>query len=895
MRKYFLHSLFTLVLIAYSFYGHTQTGTLKGKVQGMEGGLEGATVSIANTTILSDKNGEFNLNLAPAFYKITISHSGYELLIREIKIETGNTLAFDFILSAVDQMGEVIVIGSRSDRRRTNLNSPVPVDVISSSQLLNTGQTNLTQMLNFAVPSFNASRQLTNEPVTLRGLDPDHLLILVNGTRYHNMAFMNDGRVRGTLGRGSVANDMNSIPFSAIEKIEVLRDGASAQYGSDAIAGVINIHLKRSTDKTLVSLNTGHFYKADGENLSIGINHGIAIGKKLPGNRQGFLSFSADMRYRNPTRRGGDYSGTVYQQNRVIDDSIIRARNFNRGIVSNAGTTKLNSIGISMNGGYPIIKKTELFWTAMLTDRNTFFIGSFGLPKNMRQINPLLFPDGFKPTAKQNSRDISGIAGVKGETKRQWRWEYAFSYGNNTGKYYSENTNNASQFYTLGKNAPTHFYTGRLIYQQLTNNFNFAKSLSTHFRSMKSVNLAVGAEWRREQFQMKAGEEAAWKNYDSLARKQGASQTGVIVGPDNLVNTNRNVTGAYFDIESELSEKLLIDLASRYEYYNDFGSNLSAKIAARYKLSARFSLRSSFSSGFRAPALQQKYYSSTTRSVSIIGGNLVPVFAGIFRNNSDIANAFGIPSLRPEKAINLGAGFTTTYFEHISITVDAYWIQIRNRVVLSGRFDKATNANVAAILANYPEIDQVQFFTNAVNTRTKGIDMVVHGNWELQKVKLNVMLAANFTSTRVYGPIKTTDKLPADSLNTNTLFNREERVKMEKGQPADKIILSIHYKKRKFGLDLRNTRFGKTAIVFDSRNIDRDEFFSPRLLTDLSMNYTLNKWITITVGANNLLNVYPEPLRNSLNTGEGIFIYAQEASPFGFNGGYYFLNIAFNF
>ena len=230
MRKYFLHSLFTLVLIAYSFYGHTQTGTLKGKVQGMEGGLEGATVSIANTTILSDKNGEFNLNLAPAIYKITISHSGYELLIREIKIETGNTLAFDFILSAVDQMGEVIVIGSRSDRRRTNLNSPVPVDVISSSQLLNTGQTNLTQMLNFAVPSFNASRQLTNEPVTLRGLDPDHLLILVNGTRYHNMAFLNDGRVRGTLGRGSVANDLNSIPFSAIEKIEVLRDGASAQY-----------------------------------------------------------------------------------------------------------------------------------------------------------------------------------------------------------------------------------------------------------------------------------------------------------------------------------------------------------------------------------------------------------------------------------------------------------------------------------------------------------------------------------------------------------------------------------------------------------------------------------------------------------------------------------------
>ena len=896
MRKYFLHSLFTLVLIAYSFYGHTQTGTLKGKVQGMEGGLEGATVSIANTTILSDKNGEFNLNLAPAIYKITISHSGYELLIREIKIETGNTLAFDFILSAVDQMGEVIVIGSRSDRRRTNLNSPVPVDVISSPQLLNTGQTNLTQMLNFAVPSFNASRQLTNEPVTLRGLDPDHLLILVNGIRYHNMAFLNDGRVRGTLGRGSVANDLNSIPFSAIEKIEVLRDGASAQYGSDAIAGVINIHLKKSTGKTSVQLHTGQFYRSDGENISLGINRGIAIGKSGTAGRQGFLNFSADFRNRNPTHRGGVYKGTVYSNNPALDDSIIQARNFSRSKVSNAGTTKLSSFGILMNGGYQIGEKTELFWTSALSVRKNLFTGGYVFPKNTRQVNPDLYPEGFKPRSRQNVRDVSVIAGAKGETKNKWQWDYSSAYGSNCGRYSAENTNNASQYYALGINAPSAFYTGTLIFQQLTNNINFAKDFSTKTSRIKLFNVALGGEWRLEHYQIKAGEEAAWKNYDDLlGRKQGGSQGGLTFRPANVVKENRNVLGTYIDVESEFTDNLLIDLAGRYEYYNDFGNNLAGKIAARYKFSDQFSLRSSLSTGFRAPALQQRYFSNTSRGLVIVGGTLLPVISGIFPNNSDIAEAFGIPSLQAENSVNLGGGFTTTFFKHINLSVDAYWIQIKNRVVLSGRFEKRTNPDVQRILANYPEIDLVQFFTNAINTRTRGLDIVLNSNWNIQKANLMVMLAANFTQTNFFGEIKTSNKLSADSLNTNTLFNREERAKVENGQPRDKIILSANYKTGKLGFQLRNTRFGKTAIVFDSPDITRDEFFSPKILTDFSINYTPKPWITVTTGANNIFDVYPNHLRNSLNTGEGMFIYAQEASPFGFNGGYYFLNIAFNF
>ncbi|MDP9229341.1 MAG: TonB-dependent receptor, partial [Bacteroidota bacterium] len=592
---------------------------------------------------------------------------------------------------------------------------------------------------------------------------------------------------------------------------------------------------------------------------------------------------------------GAEYKGTVYLNNPTRDDSIIQARNFSRSKVSNAGTTKLNSIGISINGGYQIKEKTELFWTALVNGRKTLFSSVYKFPKNTRLVNSFLYPDGFKPISIQKVLDVSGIAGIKGVLKNKWHYEYSTAYGNNHGRYDAENTNNASQYFTLGKNAPTKFYTGSLVFQQLTNNLNFAKDFSTKTGQIKLLNIAFGAEWRFENYQIKAGEEAAWETYDPLERKQGGSQNGLIFRPDDEVNKNRNVLGTYIDIESELTDNLLIDIASRYEYYNDFGANLAGKIAARYKFSGEFSLRSSLSKGFRAPGLQQRYFSNTLKGTVNTGGLLVPVVSGIFRNKSDVAVAFGIPSLEAEKSVNLGGGFTARIFNHINLTVDAYWIQIRNGVVLSGRFDKATNPEVQRILANYPEIDQVQFFTNAINTRTRGIDIVLNGNWNIQKANLVVMLAANFNRTNLFGEIKTSDKLPADSLNTNTLFNREERAKVENGQPRDKIILSANYKTGKLGFQLRNTRFGKTALVFDSKDISRDEFFSPKILTDFSINYSPKAWITFTVGANNIFDVYPDKLSNPLNNGEGTFIYAQEASPFGYNGGYYFVSMTLNF
>ncbi len=784
------------------------------------------------------------------------------------------------------------MLGSRSLVQRSNLNTAVPVDVFSAQQLAQTGQTSLTQMLNFSAPSFNASRPANNESVTLRGLNPDQVLILVNGTRRHSMAYIPAAGARGILGGGSVANDLNSIPFTAVEKIEILRDGAAAQYGSDAIAGVINIQLKKSTGKTSVQMQTGQYYKGDGQNITVGINRGFSLNKK------GFLNFSADFRFNNFTSRGGPHTGTVYknipatatpataQKLKAEDDSLIRANNFDLNKVSNAGSSKINRAGALLNGGYAIGKKTELFWTAAANSRQTISPQGYTFPKNANRINPALFPNGYQSRINHRATDISGIAGAKGETTNGWRWELTSAFGKNTDRYHFDNLNNASQFYTLGKAAPTSFYIGTLVYGQLTNNFQFSKNFSSNPQRLSS--LSMGAEWRLENYQIIQGEESSLKNYDSLVRKQ------VGVGgfaPENVVNKSRNVGAAYVDFETEVARRFLVDLAGRYENYSDFGGNLAGKIAARYKLSERFSIRASVNNGFRAPSLQQRYYSNIGRNSVVRGTVITPTIGGLFRNDSPVSQALGIPSLQAEKSVNVSGGITAALSNTIRMTVDAYWIQIKNRIVVSGRFD-TTNREVRDAVRSFPEVTQVQFYVNAINTKTKGVDIVFNGNWKIKNGSLMAMLGGNFTQTRLFGDIKTTGKLKADSVNTITLFNREERGRLEHGQPDSKIVLSLNYKTNKFGVLVRNTRFGETGIRSNTPVTNPDENFSPKILTDLSLSFTPKSWLTFTAGANNIFDVYPDRIQDPRNTQEGTFIYSLEATPFGFYGGNYFVGIA---
>jgi iron complex outermembrane recepter protein len=882
-----------------------QEGILTGRVHSGEEDLRGATVKIGSQITFTNNKGEFSFLLKPGIYTVIITHAGYEAIKQQVEVGAGKRQTIDVIMVATEQMGEVVLLGTRAAVQRNNLNTPVPADVFSANKLLQTGQVSLTQMLNFSAPSFNASREILNETVTLRGLDPDHVLLLLNGRRYHNMAFLFQGGLKGQLGRGSVGNDLNSIPFSAIDKIEILRDGASAQYGSDAIGGVINIRLKEDIHAGFARLHLGENYKGDGEKFTFGLNQGIALKKRgLLSASRGFLNVSGDFKYQLPTYRGGIYKGSVYydetrypisQRDSIIalDNQKIIEKNFDRKkVIDNVGNLQISNGGALVNGGYPVTRTTDVFWTAAFNSRVVSREASYRFPKNQNQVNIVLYPDGFEPLTKSVTNDVSTIVGFKGLFTNNWHWNISNSYGSNLLRSWIWNTNNASQSF-MGKEAPTIFNTGRQIYSQLTNDFNITKNFLHPFSYIQSLNTAWGTEWRTEKFRTMEGEEASWQNYDPTGRTQGGSQGNAGIRPADAVNRTRNVFGSYFDVESDLTRRFLIDVATRYEYYSDFGGNLAAKIASRYKVSDRFSLRASANNGFRAPSMQQRFLSTTQTAFRIIGGIRIPSMRGTFPNDHEVAKALGIPSLKAEKSLNISGGLTARLSPHLNATADIYWIRIKNRIVLSGAFDRANH--IDSILSTYPalsQIDQLQFFSNAINTRTYGADIVLNGNWNIQKAQLGLTVAANFTRTGVFGVIQTASNLPADSLNTNTLFKRSDRGSVEKGQPASKINFHISYNNRKIGLDVNTTRFGKTAVLNDSTS-RLDEFLSPKILTDVSFHFMATTFMTLTVGANNIFNVYPDALKHPENTNQGTFIYSPEASPFAFNGGYYFIGMTF--
>jgi iron complex outermembrane receptor protein len=401
-----------------------------------------------------------------------------------------------------------------------------------------------------------------------------------------------------------------------------------------------------------------------------------------------------------------------------------------------------------------------------------------------------------------------------------------------------------------------------------------------------------------EKFRIKPGDSAAWYNYYLSGSKEGGIPGALIFHPDDEVNQNRNILATYLEVERDFNKHLLVNVAARYEYYSDFGGNLAGKLAVRYRFSEEFSLRASASNGFRAPSLQQTYFATTTYGTIIRNGLVVDNSTRIFHNNSEVAKSIGIPPLDAEKSVNLSAGFMATILPTVNLTVDAYWIQIKNRIVLSGAFDRRTNPEIDAILKLHKvDIDRVIFFTNAINTRTKGVDIVLSSNWKIKKSKLAAIFAANFSMNNIFGEVKSAGNLSPNPRNTNTLFNRFERVRIEKGQPADKIILSLEYRIGRLGFAVRNTQFGRTVVasIDHPDNTALDEFFSSKIITDINVNFIAKKWVSITAGANNVFNVYPDRIKNSANTGEGMLIYGQEGTPFGINGGYYFISMGFSF
>lgn len=906
-NAFFGKAIFLSFFLLFSLLALAQNVTVRGSVKDPNGlPLQGATVVVegAKKTVVTDEAGNYAVSVPPGNYTLVITYVGMQQQRQTINVPPGGLPDVSVNLQSAGDLNRVVIVGSRSATVRSATQTAVPVDVISSRELQVTGQVEPTQMLNFVAPSYNSSRQTVADgtdhidPATLRGLGPDQVLVLVNGRRRYNTALLN---VNGTIGRGSVGTDLNSIPPEAIERIEVLRDGASSQYGSDAIGGVINVVLKKNTKGTTLFGHIGQHYAGDGGTRQIGITQGFTLGK------EGFLTLSGDLRHRDPTNRAGDYQGNVYRalpnnytpaqfdSVMAIDRALVDQRGFSRKNNMAVGNSKLDNAGFVVNAGIPLGGRLQFFATASANWREGSAAGFYRYPFQTSQVIADLYPNGFLPLINSTIRDKSVIAGVQGKTTGGWNWDLSQTAGGNNFRFDVSNSNNASQF-ALGKAAQTEFYAGKLTFNQYTTNLNFSKDLGSKM-GLQSLNLAAGAELRFDNYAIEEGEEASWRNYAPTSGRVGGAQVFPGFQPVNAVDETRTVVGGYVDLESDVTSKFLVNLAGRFENYSDFGSNVAGKLALRYKILSALSLRGSVSNGFRAPSMHQRYFSSVATVFVTQNGVLAPVQNGTFRNNSDVARAFGIPSLEAETSMNYSAGLTSTFGAGWNATVDAYMIDISDRIVLTGIFTKSSPV-VATLLSAYPDVNSAAFFSNAIDTRTRGLDVVVSKDTRLDRGSLRLTLAANFNKTEVTDNKPLPTPLQADQNLGTVLFDREQRVRIERGQPRNKISFALNYQLGRFNINGRATRFGEVASAAGN-SLLLDEEFDPRIVTDLSVGYKIANFATVTVGANNIGDVYPEKLknvdyRNRLdNSSFGRFVYSRNATQFGFNGGYYYASFVF--
>ena len=931
--------MLSLFIIFSSLQTWAQNGTITGMVRDATGN------PVANASIvvqpgkkgtITDNDGKFLLTLQPGSYSVSASFTGKSLDLKQAKVNAGETLALDFLLADASDLYTVTVVGSRS-LSRTSLETPVPVDVIPVSEVINTiGQVDLNQILNFIAPSFQSARQTIADgtdhvdPAQLRGLGTDQVLVLVNGKRRHQSSLVN---VNGTVNRGSVGTDMSAIPATAVERIEILRDGAAAQYGSDAIAGVINIVLKKKTGMLDATVSYGRFItrydknyalfkqqgkkddpsvKADdGGNFQASLGYGFTIGK-------GFLNLTGEYISRQATNRTGTFTGAVYPNVNGVnrDDSIMQSRGQTRDFFDmNIGNSEMKGGAAFYNFGYPVSKNTELYLFGGYSKKSGVGAGFYrypaGIPGNARIYanNAFsIYPNGFLPRIKSDITDFSSSLGLRSKIS-DWNLDISNTFGLNEFDFTVENSVNYSQFFVAG-NRQTSFDAGGLKFWQNTVNADISKK----YEVLEGLNVAAGLEYRVDAFGVNSGEEASYKNFDTASKASAGAQ--VFAGFQNTIGETktRNSKAIYLDLEQDFSNKFLVTGALRFENYSDFGSTLNYKVASRFKFSSSFNIRGSISTGFRAPSMQQRFYAKTNTLFVSNGTTLVPVEAGTFTNESRAAKILGIPKLKEETSQSYSVGLTARPFKGFELTIDAYQIDIDNRIVLTNNFNGGNNPNLQAQLIA-AGANAANFFTNAIDTRARGLEAVMSYNALFGAHSLRTTFAMAFIDNVVKKGqdgkpiIHASDTLIRSGQLAN-YYNREDQSRIEVANPKSKLSLTFNYKFKKFGAMLRLVNFGKVQYLdptinptnpavfpintFTGQRESLDQEFSAKTVTDLSLSYEIIKQVSFTIGANNLFDQYQDKHLHSGNMSSGRFVYSRRVQQMGFNGAYYFARLKFN-
>jgi len=826
MRKLFIC---LIAFMSYAVLTNAQT-VIKGKVTDRNGQpMEGTSVKEKGkaTGTATDRDGFYSLPVSGKDAVLIFSGAG--LTGQEVNAKGG--FADVTMSTATILMGAVEIVGTRS-LNRSATETPAPIDIIPISKITNSvGQVDLNQILQYVAPSFNSNRQSGSDgadhidPASLRGLGPDQTLVLVNGKRWHQSSLVN---LYGSRGRGNTGTDLNTIPAAAIDRIEILRDGAAAQYGSDAIAGVINVILKSGVNQGSANVSASTFMTGYGKSLKsddgkIMNNHtdGLTINTSV--------NYGFEMKNKGFVNITGDFltKAKTYRPNFKTDN--------NDDPRKKAGDGSLKNYSFFLNSAIQLKGNASFYAFGGISHRDGSayaYTRSAGSERNV----PAIYPNGFDPLIGSSINDRSVSFGIK--TKfLGWNTDLNATLGANRFEYDVSNTLNAS----LGAASKTAFKAGGFQLAQNLVGIHLTKS----FKLLKGANVALGTEFRQDQYKIFAGEIGSYKQYPNPNDAPGGSQGFPGFQPTDETNKQRTNWGAYADGELDVNKDWMFSTAVRVERYSDFGWTANWKLASRVKFSGKFAVRGSISTGFRAPSLPQINFSNTFTNVA--AGVISEVV--VAPNSGTLAKQVGIPALKQETSVNTSFGFTTKPVRNLSLTVDAYTVSIKDRVVLTGYFDQ-TDDVIGSILQGL-NIGAAQFFTNAVDTKTNGLDIIATYGMKLGGGRLNTTFAGNFNNLDI-SAVKTVPQLAGKE---DIYFSIRERYFLQASAPKHKLSFNFEYRINSFSTNLRFTKFAAIDLIDYDPKLEQ---FKARTVTDLSFSYSANEKVTVTVGGANIFDVYPE-------------------------------------
>ncbi|HXE58399.1 MAG TPA: TonB-dependent receptor [Gemmatimonadales bacterium] len=897
-----------------------QAGRLTGRVADSLGNsIPSATVSVEGTNLraTTDDRGEYRIRaVPPGRYALRVRVIGFTPAATRIVVAPGQEVRQDFVLTRTPyQLAPIdVVVGSRA-RHTAADELAVPVDVYTSEEIRQQGTTETSQILQALAPSVNFPRQSVTDandivrPFTLRGLSPDHTLVLVNGWRRHQTAVVNTFAYG--MGAGSSGVDLNALPASAVDRLEVLRDGAAAQYGSDAIAGVVNVVLREGRFAPFVTADVGRYMTADypDDGTTVDVNGGVGLGIG-----RGSLGLFAEYRDRDPTNRAWAdpfENGGVPGQEDVIDDKgrVVEKRNPVPQPNQHWGDGKSEDIMTFANFRLPLNDAAT---------REVYAYGGYsfrqGTGQGYRRYAdsgrnwPQIFPLGFLPEFNPDVTDYSAAGGYRGAAGA-WSYDFGAAFGHNDFEYNLRNTLNVSLGPCLdtpcapgpdgvlgtaddpGIPNKTSFFAGQVEREELLLGANVARPFEVGLAG--PLNLAVGAAFRRERYQITRGETASWINGHHLDQFGDSAAVGsqVFAGfsPSDETDESRSNFGVYVDAEASVTARLLANAAARFETYSDFGERLTGKLALRYQPSQRVTIRVAGSTGFRAPGLSQSHYSKVTTNV--IGGEFKDI--GIFPVGHPAARLLGSRPLEEEKSFNFSGGFAFSPRDNVTVTADYFYIKIDDRILLGATFDDDVTVNILSA-GGFTTIAGVQYFTNGLDTETQGVDVTANLRLPVGgSSTLDLLGAVNYTSNE----ITRVDPLPPQLAGSSEpgIIDSVTYIGITEERPDWRATLSARFATGRFHALARGSYFGEFSSAQPGFCDLCRERYGAKTIFDAEVGYRLN-YVALAVGVRNLFDTYPDQPSSLVDVGDGTpardfnnnfgtFPWAA-ASPFGYNGRY---------